>query len=219
MKWYFYSSRKANIFKWSLQQDGARDSWGSKLDRASTLGPCRPVKPHPEEEVEWQWWCSRRLGSGLHVPTFFTDSASHLPRVLSECVVSHEIPPWKVASWSNTPRAFTSYKVLMDWWQGAAVVWKPCPHHSLCFVFSPVSLCLLSFSEHSEELTSWDHWDTGISVLNLLLNTYRQIFSFCSKKLELTSNFAVVLLLKFWAEWGPVVGYFKGHPSCSELWA
>ena len=73
-----YYRSAANIFSMCLQQDGARDSWGSKLDRASTCrDPVVLVEPHPEEEVGVTMVMLKVVGIRTHVPTLFTDSASH----------------------------------------------------------------------------------------------------------------------------------------------
>ena len=73
-----YYCSAANIFSTCLQWDWARDSWGSKPDRASTCrDPVVLVQPHPEEEVDMTMVMLKAVGIRTHVPTLFTDSASH----------------------------------------------------------------------------------------------------------------------------------------------
>lgn len=73
-----YYRSATNIFSMCLQWDWARDTWGSKPDKASTCrDPVVLVQPHPEEEAGVTVVMLKAVGIRTRVPTLFMDSASH----------------------------------------------------------------------------------------------------------------------------------------------
>lgn len=183
-----YYRSAANIFFNVSATGRGQGLLGSKLIGPAPAGTLSSLSSLTQRRrSEWQWWCSRRLGSGLMSPHLSQTVLALLPRVLSvECYVPWD-PPWKVASpWSNTPRALMLAKVLMGLRQGAAVVWKPCLHHSFCFVLAQYHFVFF-LSEHSEELTSWDHTE----ILYLCLKSTSLIHT--GKSFPLFSKFRVDL--------------------------
>lgn len=147
-----YYRSAANIFSTCLQWDWARDSWGVSRTGPALQGPCCPCPASPRGggrrdngDAQGSW------DQDSHPHTLHGQCLTLLPKVLSVERYGPWDPPWKVASWSNTPRALASYKVLMGLVRRAAVVWKPCPHHSFCFVFSQYHLVFFLF---------WTFWRT-----------------------------------------------------------
>ena len=154
MKGDHHEWRELNIVTWS---DTILPQCYKHLLNVSAMGLVSQTRPAPAGTLSflssltqrrrqgWQWWCSRQSGSGLVSP----HSSWTVPRTSPQSTFSRTLRPMRSSSKSGLMVKYTkgSHKLQVPHGTGvgAAVVWKPCPHHSFCFVFSPTSLCLLPF--------------------------------------------------------------------------